>query len=116
MSAEQPEVRSDGTAHPDVNKPAVHGYTPQSAKAIRIVNANKLAEERILRLIDDLYQANTSGDARRWLNIGRTHIEQAFMAINRSIFQPQRVMLPTEDNDGFPPYSFMFEAETKGDG
>jgi hypothetical protein len=30
---------------------------------------------------------------QRWLAIGRTHIEQGFMAINRSIFRPERVKL-----------------------
>jgi hypothetical protein len=33
---------------------------------------------------------------QRWLAIGRTHIEEAFMAINRAVFQPQRVKLPED--------------------
>ncbi len=33
---------------------------------------------------------------KRWLAIGRTAIEQGFMAVNRSIFKPGRVVLPDE--------------------
>jgi len=33
---------------------------------------------------------------KRWLAIGRTQLEQAFMAINRSVFQPERVKLPDD--------------------
>jgi hypothetical protein len=30
---------------------------------------------------------------RRWLSIAKTHFEQGFMALNRSIFKPQRIKL-----------------------
>jgi len=58
------------------------------------VNQNKILEETILRRLDELAALSTPD--KRWLAIGRTHIEQAFMAINRSIFQPQRVKLPDD--------------------
>lgn len=67
----------------------VAGYKPQSASTVDKVNVNKKIEERVLRILDDL-----GGDPdvdKRWLAIGRTHLEQAFMAINRSIFKPDRV-------------------------
>jgi hypothetical protein len=69
----------------------VAGYQPQSDVAVELVNENKKLEEGVLRVLDKLAQA-TDID-KRWLAIGRTHIEQGFMAINRSIFQPQRVKL-----------------------
>lgn len=69
----------------------VHGYRPQPGAAVTLVNANKAAEERVLRLLDAL-KVDPSVD-QRWLAIGRTQIEQGFMAINRSIFQPARVDL-----------------------
>lgn len=72
----------------------VAGYKPQSEENIALVNKNKQIEERILRDMDNLVVA---GVDQRWLAIARTHMEQAFMAYNRAIFQPGRVTLP-EDN------------------
>lgn len=67
----------------------VSGYVAQSSENVVLVNNNKEIEEHILRLLDEL-AANSAVD-KRWLAIGRTHIEQGFMAINRSIFKPERV-------------------------
>lgn len=73
----------------------VAGYTEQNSSSVDQVNANKLLEERVLRRLDELGKRDDVD--LRWLSIGRTHIEQAFMAINRAVFQPQRIKLP-EDN------------------
>lgn len=67
----------------------VEGYKPQSTEKVELVNDNKRLEERVLRVLDDL--AKRDDIDKRWLAIGRTHIEEAFMAINRSVFQPARV-------------------------
>lgn len=67
----------------------VSGYRPQSPEAVARVNAMKQMEERALRALDAL-AADPDID-KRWLAIGRTSIEQGFMAVNRSIFQPARV-------------------------
>lgn len=67
----------------------VSGYTAQSDDNVSIVNANKRLEEAILRVLDDM-AAMTDID-KRWLSIGRTNIEQGFMAINRSVFKPKRI-------------------------
>jgi hypothetical protein len=66
----------------------VHGYQPQNDAAIGRVNAMKIQEEGLLRILDQLQQFPEIDG--RWLAIGRTHLEQAFMAINRSIFKPKR--------------------------
>lgn len=69
----------------------VEGYRPQSEETIALVNANKRQEEMSLQILDVL---SVHGDVdKRWLAIGRTHLEQAWMAINRSIFKPDRVKL-----------------------
>jgi hypothetical protein len=68
----------------------VAGYRPQSEENVVLVNQNKIAEEHILRLLDLL---TTKDVDQRWLAISRTHIEQGFMALNRSIFKPARVKL-----------------------
>ena len=67
----------------------VAGYTAQSDDIIKTVNENKQLEETVLKQLDVL-KARTDVD-QRWLAIGRTHIEEAFMAINRALFKPQRL-------------------------
>jgi hypothetical protein len=76
----------------------VAGYRPQSAEAVDLVNHFKQAEERLLRDLDAM--ADSAQPTRfdgRWLAIGRTKLEEAFMAINRSVFQPGRVRLPGDE-------------------
>jgi len=72
----------------------VAGYRPQPTAAIDLVNLNKEIEEACLRVLDDL--ARSDGNDKRWLAIGRTHLETAFMCINRAIFKPTRVKLPDD--------------------
>lgn len=79
----------------------VAGYKPQSDDKVQTVNAFKQDEERIMRKLDALKDSATIDG--RWLAIGRTQLEQAFMAINRAVFQPGRVELPEDrGNDLFP--------------
>lgn len=72
----------------------VHGYRSQPGEAVDLVNWNKATEELILRRLDQL--AGVEGVDKRWLAIGRTQIEQGFMAVNRAIFKPGRVALPED--------------------
>ena len=72
----------------------VAGYQPQTDDKIAIVNFNKELEERALRQLDVL--AKTPGVDGRWLAIGRTAIENGFMAVNRAVFQPARINLPED--------------------
>jgi len=73
----------------------VPGYMPQSQEKIDLVSRNKELEERVLRVLDDLRGIVYDAD-QRWLAIGRTAIENGFMAVNRAIFQPSRVKLPED--------------------
>lgn len=73
----------------------VEGYRPQPQSAVDIVNGNKRLEERILQMLDVM--AENPDIDKRWLAIGRTDIEKGFMAINRAIFKPARVVLPTTE-------------------
>ncbi len=87
--------------------PYVKGYLKFTDEKLALVNANKEAEERILRTIDQLRSGlpvstaagtvNHATPDQRWLAIARTHIEEGFMALNRAIFQPSRVRLPEDD-------------------
>lgn len=81
------------TDHPGL---PVAGYKPQSPEAVALVNHNKHREESLLRLLDGLFnEQDPNGESisvdKRWLSIAKTHFEEGFMALNRSIFQPQRV-------------------------
>jgi hypothetical protein len=75
----------------------VAGYKPQNTAAVDAVNVNKALEEQCLRQIEALNaNGNPLNADPRWLAIGRTQIEQAFMAINRAVFKPGRVKLPSD--------------------
>lgn len=72
----------------------VEGYKAQPEHKVQAVNLNKRDEERVLRVLDELSKAPDVD--QRWLAIGRTHIEQGYMAINRAIFRPSRITLPED--------------------
>ena len=69
----------------------IKGYTPVSLDSKFEVNINKDLEEIILRRIE--YLQNKGADPRN-LAIAKTHIEDAFMRLNRGIFKPARIELP----------------------
>ena len=73
----------------------VHGYQPQSETRVDMVNQNKMGEELLLRRIEML-QSSGYCDLR-WLIVAKTLLEQAFMAMNRAVFQPSRVSLPDDE-------------------
>lgn len=75
------EIKHDGLP--------VAGYKPQGDGAVQAVNINKAIEELILRVLDML--AEDDAVDKRWLAVGRTQIEQGFMAVNRSVFKPGRL-------------------------
>lgn len=77
--------------------PTIAGYRPQTPEAIESVNASKHIEEHVLRLLDEFGEDAALAVDKRWLSIGRTHIEQGFMAVNRAILKPERVSIPDED-------------------
>lgn len=79
----------DDTAHAGL---PVSGYKPQSNTNVEKVNGNKIAEEALLRICDEM--KNDHHVDQRWLAVARTAFEQGFMAMNRSIFRPGRVTLP----------------------
>ncbi len=88
----------------------VSGYRAQSSESVALVNMFKAKEEALLRDLDAA--KNDPNIDQRWLAIGRTALEQAFMAINRSVFKPGRVVLvddpdpqgrPADDTGGSSP-------------
>ena len=73
----------------------VAGYQPQSDAKVALVNANKAIEERVLRQIDSHRGANEID--QRMVAIAHTKTQEAFMWLNRAVFQPSRVRLPEDD-------------------
>jgi hypothetical protein len=73
----------------------VKGYKKeQPAHLVALVNENKLLEELVLRQIT--CHVRTDGIDQRFVALARTKIQEAFMDLNRAVFQPQRI----EDMDG----------------
>jgi len=64
----------------------ITGYRDLSADEIASMNTAKSREREIMSLLDSLADAPETD--QRWLAIGRTHIEQGFMAVVRSIVRP----------------------------
>lgn len=66
--------------------PPIKGYRKLSNRELEEVNTMKGSEEALLAKLEKM-----RGEDRydqRWLAIGRTHIEQGFMAIVRAILRP----------------------------
>lgn len=85
----------------------VAGYVPQSDDKVALVNENKVLEERVLRQIDKMQRMNAvahDADPRRdpplcdprMIALARTGIKEAFMWLNRAVFQPSRIALPED--------------------
>ena len=73
----------------------VSGYKPQSDDKVSVVNVNKQLEERVLRQIDAM--RSVPGNDPRMMSIAYTGIQDAFMWLNRAVFQPGRVALPEDE-------------------
>jgi hypothetical protein len=71
----------------------VHGYKAQDSQSIMRVNNNKILEEQVLIILDEMSAFPSDFDPR-WTSIARTYLELGFMAMNRAVFKPDRVKLP----------------------
>lgn len=65
----------------------IKGYRHLPKETVDQVNHNKEVEENLLRLTDQ-YILHADID-KRWMSIARTHFEEGFMALNRSLTRPQ---------------------------
>jgi hypothetical protein len=65
------------------------GYASQTVDKITFVAEHKMLEEMVLRRIDAAHKRDDQD--KRWLAIAQTHVQEAFMALNRATFQPQRL-------------------------
>lgn len=70
----------------------IKGYRDLSEDEIALMNEAKELAEKVGKFIDDLsvVHAQTGSHAidMRWVSIGKTQLQQGFMAVIRSIAQP----------------------------
>lgn len=73
----------------------VPGYRPQSEANIAISKVNKELEERCIRQAEAI--RDMPGMDARMAALAITNLQQAFMWLNRAVFQPGRVALPEDE-------------------
>lgn len=71
----------------------IKGYRDLSEEEIALMNEGKELAQKVGDFLEKLEKANfaVSSDQepdKRWLAIGRTHLQQGFMAVIRSIAKP----------------------------
>jgi hypothetical protein len=86
----------------------VAGYTGQSDENVALANKLKHAEERYLRILDEITGIRKPEDANkpeadrrsqfdgRCISLAKTKMQEANMWAVRSIFQPTRIKLPED--------------------
>jgi hypothetical protein len=79
----------------------VAGYKSQTSENVELVNENKAIEERVLRQIDKHVRNHGSTEIdQRMVALARTKTQEAFMWLNRAVFQPTRINLPEDPAEG----------------
>jgi hypothetical protein len=64
------------------------------------IEFNQRLEESVLTHIDMLRRIPDVD--QRWLSIGKTHIQQAFMALNRAVIESQRPLVCKDEDSSDP--------------
>jgi hypothetical protein len=72
----------------------IPGYTKPGDRQIAVVSNNKVIEELVMRIVD-AHRAEPDFD-QRLVSIAATHFMEGFMALNRAVFQPQRLEGPLD--------------------
>jgi hypothetical protein len=65
----------------------IKGYRDLSKEEIASMNEVKEIAEQVADLVRDLSVAEDTD--KRWVNIGKTHLQQGFMALARSVAKPE---------------------------
>lgn len=69
-----------------MEQPEIIGYRQLTEAEAALANEGKALAERVGAYVERL--RTTNGLDQRWIAIGRTDIQQGFMALTRGIFQP----------------------------
>lgn len=67
-------------------QPAIKGYRQLNESEAALMNEIKAKGEEVGALIEKLYAINSLD--KRWVSIGKTHMQQGLMALVRSVAQP----------------------------
>jgi hypothetical protein len=67
----------------------INGYRNLNAAEVQLINALKLAGNEIGRMIEAMER--TGDFDQRWVAIGKTNIQQGFMALTRAIARPEGI-------------------------
>lgn len=77
----------------------IKGYADHIPETKQLVNVIKEEEERVLRMIDSLQALDDAFIDKRALAVSKTNMQTAWMWMVRSVFQPQRISLPEDDEE-----------------
>lgn len=77
----------------------VQGYTVQTDEKVEMVNQNKVLEEITMRQIDR--HAENKAYDQRLVSMARSHLQIAYMLLNRAVFQPERINPSTPNLEAF---------------
>lgn len=67
----------------------ITGYRELSEAEIEIMNRIKEKGKELDRLIGDLLSTDRIEVDARWVNIGKTHLQQGLMALTRAVAKPE---------------------------
>lgn len=68
-------------------KPTILGYRTLNSIEVAVINSLKAKGEEMRAILDAAQ--HTPGVDHRWLSIARTHFQQGYMALVRSVARPE---------------------------
>lgn len=69
----------------------IPGYRDLTEEEIQLISDIKMKAEEVGQLVKELFELADSDNwnlDKRWLSIGRTDLQQGFMALTRGVAQP----------------------------
>jgi hypothetical protein len=67
----------------------IKGYRELSPSEVALINEIKAKAEEVGALVEKLHDLGGFQLDNRWVNIGKTHLQQGFMALVRSVRSPR---------------------------
>ena len=66
----------------------IKGFTELTEAEIQTINAVKVNEAKIKKMIDGLQETCKHADSERWLELARDHLETGFMYAVKAVARP----------------------------
>lgn len=67
----------------------IKGYRELTPNELTVINALKDGANLVGSIVRELEQADLTGFDQRWVAIGKTHLQQGFMALTRAVARPE---------------------------